>query len=375
MIRTLTIAILLGLLLPALAVSAPIELEAPIRRSVDAADVAKTPAGAVALTINGLSELWNASSVRLSGMPMPDGDEVTLLLTRQANPIEATWFVSHDILGREQRTHLPSASVVLLGGTVEGEPGSAVFLGLAENQAQGWIETSEGLHLISTSPEGGPTLMFRVGADRGGIDLPAPGLTHELGTPTINAQPRDEVANPFVPVTDYDRLLLEMQNPDSPLRELVMGERARRFPDFLDGANRAIYQPDPIVGACCVLPGFCFQLTAEGCADFCESPDDFCDNVVGSDPSVPYSVDNPPQCWLGPGVPCDERWVCFESFEDPADPDHPGTGNWFGACCIEDPLDPGMFDISDREACECAYLGGRFVVVPAICLGEELAAP
>ena len=375
MIRTLTIAILLGLPLPALAVSASIELEAPIRRSVDAGDAAKTPAGAVALTINGLSELWNASSVRLSGMPMPDGDDVTLLLTRQGNPIEATWFVSHDILGREQRTHLPPASVVLLAGTVEGEPGSAVFLGLAENQAQGWIETSEGLHLISTSPEGGPTLMFRVGADRGGIDLPAPGLTHELGTPTINAQPRDEVANPFVPVTDYDRLLLEMQNPDSPLRELVMGDRVRRFPDFLDGANRAILQLDPIVGACCVLPGFCFQLTAEGCADFCESPDDFCDNVVGSDPSVPYSVDNPPQCWLGPGVPCDERWVCFESFEDPADPGHPGTGNWFGACCIEDPLDPGMFDIIDLSACDCAYRGGRFVIEPAVCLGEELATP
>ena len=373
--RTVIIAIFLAVLSPAWALSATVEVEAPIRRSLAAADVAKTPPGAVALTINGLSELWNASSVRLSSMPMPDGDNVTLLLTRQANPVEATWFVTQDSLGREQRSHLPAAPVLLLAGTVEGDPGSAVFLGLAENQAQGWIETSEGLHLISTSPEGGPTLMFRVGADRGGIDLPAPGLTREIGTPTINGQPRDDVTNPFVPVTDYDRLLLEMQNPDSPLRELVMGERVRRFPDFLDGANRAIIQLDPIVGACCVLPGFCFQLTAEGCADFCESPDDFCDNVVGSDPDEPYSVDNPPQCWLGPGVPCDERWVCFESFDDPSDPDHPGNGNWFGACCIEDPLDPGMFDIVDLSACECGYRGGRFVIEPAVCLGDDLAAP
>ena len=373
--RILVFAGLVVVAAPLAAATPSLELRSPLHRSFEAADLAKTPPGAVPLRVGSLPVLWSATSIRLTDMPMPDGSDATLLLERRPNPVEATWLVRTDADGRETRQHVAAAPVMLLAGMVEGQPGSAVFLGLADGQAQGWIETSEGLHLISTPPDGGPTLLFRVGAERGGVDIPGPGMMQrtelfDLAVGASRGGPPE-----FVPVTEYDQMLLEMQNPESPLRSLLLGEGGRRLPEFIDRAIGSAAVGDPVLGACCVMPGFCFQMEAEACADFCDSPDDFCDNIVGSDPAQPYDADNPPQCWLGEGVRCDERWACFESFDDPTDPTHPGNGNWFGACCIEDPSTPGLFDIIDLSACECAFKGGRFVIEPAICLGDELASP
>lgn len=346
-------------------VAAPITLEmaSPLSRSSKAADLDQTPRGAIPLSVGALSSMWNAISVRLNGMPMPDGSEATLVLERRDSPIESTWLIGSDTAGNEIRRHVPAAPVLLLAGTVDGDPGSAVFLGLAEGQAQGWIETEDGLHLITTSPDGGPTLMYRVGADRGGIDVPPPAPIRNLGPPATAGQKAR-----FVPTTDVGRLLMELEDPDSRVRKRFLeAGGADKIPDLL---NLVGADSDLAFGACCIFPGFCMQLPAVDCASFCDDSGDpmfeFCD----------VDIDTPatwPDCWLGPDVRCDEQWVCFDSVENdpgPDDDDYPWLNNWIGACCFPDPDNPGETLFEDRMACECAMLGGRFVAAPSICIGD-----
>ncbi|HCA39615.1 MAG TPA: hypothetical protein DEO92_08055, partial [Phycisphaerales bacterium] len=117
-------------------VGAPITLEmaSPLSRSSKVADLDQTPRGAIPLSVGALSSMWNATSVRLNGMPMPDGSEATLVLERRDSPIESTWLIGSDTAGNEIRRHIPAAPVLLLAGTVDGDPDSAVFLGLADGQ-------------------------------------------------------------------------------------------------------------------------------------------------------------------------------------------------------------------------------------------------
>ncbi|MBT5382346.1 MAG: hypothetical protein HOL13_05850, partial [Phycisphaerae bacterium] len=183
MYRTLALSGLVAVGTPLSAAAITLEMASPLSRSSKVADLENTPIGAIPLRVGGISSMWNAKSVRLTGMPMPNGSDATLILERRDNPIESTWLIGVDAAGQQVRRYVPAASVLLLAGTVDGDPGSAVFLGLAEGQAQGWIETEDGLHLITTSPDGGPTLMYRVGADRGGIDVPPPAPFKNLGPP------------------------------------------------------------------------------------------------------------------------------------------------------------------------------------------------
>ncbi|MCP4838804.1 MAG: hypothetical protein GY894_05505 [Planctomycetes bacterium] len=369
---------------PSIAGPLTVDMVSPITISDSPADIAKTPPRAIPLKVEeiGSSAVWNASNVRISQMPMPDGGEVTLVLRRMQNPIEATWLITTDSFGVEVESPVTAAPVLLLSGSVDGVPDSGVFLGIWQDKVQGWIETDGGLHMIATPPEGGPTIMYRVGAERGGIDVPPPGLFHEVPSQKQLARNPKE----FVPETDYDRFLLMLQDPESPLRELLIGEGARRLPQMLDRSVMAI-EPEFELGACCVMPGFCFQLTADLCADFCQEDDNvgnpnlvYCDRTWDGNAPLQFTTPtNLPPCWLGPGVPCDEQWVCYESITeddfDPPDPGNPAIGNWTGACCVEVPEGSGNYQVEDLVACECALKGGDFIVPPALCIGEELAAP
>lgn len=358
--------------------AAPLTLDiaSPITLSESAADLAKTPPRAIALKVSemGSSAVWNASEIRLSGMPMPDGDDATLVLRRMPSPIEATWLIGTDSAGAETQTPVSAPPVLLLSGSVDGEPDSAVFLGMYGDVLQGWIETDAGLHVISTPPEGGPTLLYRVGAERGGIDVPSPGASQVVPSEPAAAQ---GAATRFSPETDYDRLLSELQDPQSPLRSILSGEGARRLPDMLNRSAIAL-DPEVELGACCVMPGFCFQLPASLCADFCnEVGDTFCQQTWANgtnDVDFSSTPQNLPPCWLGPGVPCNEQWVCFEPDPD-AVPGDESYGNWTGACCVQVPLGSGVYQVQDLPACECALQGGTFLISPAICLGEDLADP
>ncbi len=99
--RILALAGLLAVVSQTATASPTVELESPLRRSFEAADLAKAPPGAIPLQVGGLPSLWNATSVRLTDMPMPDGRAVTLNLTRQESPVEAFWLLSRDALGSE----------------------------------------------------------------------------------------------------------------------------------------------------------------------------------------------------------------------------------------------------------------------------------
>ncbi len=361
--RILALAGLLAVVSQTATASPTVELESPLRRSFEAADLAKAPPGAIPLQVGGLPSLWNATSVRLTDMPMPDGRAVTLNLTRQESPVEAFWLLSRDALGIESREHIPAPPVLLLAGNVDGEPDSGVFLGLTGDRVQGWIETDDGLHLISTPPNGGPTLLFRVGDARGGVDLPGPGPVKDVGTQGAAGQ-----TNPFVPTTDLDRLLVELQDPDSPVRRRFLEHGgASKIPQLLDLVAGDV-DPNYETGACCIGPGFCLQLTASWCGLFCPGASDtFCGNTW-TGPPVDFNTGNLPPCWLGAGVPCGGMWTCYESYDNPSNPNDPANGNWFGPCCVGGVL-------QELAACECAMEGGRFVAPPAICLGEDLASP
>ena len=358
-----------------MSIAAPlsIEMSSPIRRSFDPAHVAASPAQAMAIEIDHseMSLLWNAETIRFEDMPMPSGGSVTLDLTPMDSPIEAFWLLSQDAFGMETREHIPAPAVLLLSGTVDGEPGSAAFLGISGDHVQGWIETPDGLHMISTPPDGGPTLMFRVGDARGGIDIPGPGPIKD-----VSIQRPLATENPFTPVTDLERLLVELQDIDSPVRQRFFARGgAAKIPELLSLVGGEI-DPEDEPGACCIMPGFCLQLTAEWCGSFCESASStFCNNSW-SGPPVDFNPAtlNLPPCWLGAGVPCGGMWTCFESFDDPSDPNNPANGNWIGPCCVVDPS-TGIPTLQEMVACECAMEGGRFVAPPALCLGEDLAAP
>ena len=70
------------------------ESASPLKRSTKAADLAVTPPGGVALELDfgDVSPLWNAKSVRLTQMPMPGGEDVTLDLRAVENPVGAIWY-------------------------------------------------------------------------------------------------------------------------------------------------------------------------------------------------------------------------------------------------------------------------------------------
>lgn len=351
--------------------AAPLTTEAisPLKRSTKAIDIALAPAGAIPIELDfsEVAPLWNAKSVRLTGMPMPDGDDVTLRLRPVENPVNAIWYYTGEDANGPILEHVAAAPVLLLAGSVEDVPGSTVFLGIADGQAQGWIETAEGLHLLATPPDGGGTLFYRVGKDRGGLDVPAPGVSVDLSR-------LEKQANPFVPIGDHATVLRELQTPGSEIRERFLEVSGiRRLPQMLDLLTRDEDDVDPEyqLGACCVMPGMCLLLTAEVCSGFCsDAKDTFCGNTWDG-PPIDFAAGNLPPCWLGPEVGCGGSWTCFET--DPeAEPEDPSFGNWTGACCLS--VD-GIEEVLQLEACVCAQQGGRFVAPPAICIGEDLAAP
>ena len=360
------------------------ESASPLKRSTKAADLAVTPPGGVALELDfgDVSPLWNAKSVRLTQMPMPGGEDVTLDLRAVENPVGAIWYYGAGAAGGPELEHVATPPVLMFAGTVEGVPGSSVFLGMAERQAHGWIETAEGLHLLATPPGGGTTILYRVGKELGGVDVPPPALGVDINrlqgaTRTRGAEAGvGRTANPFIPIGDHATVLRDLQIPGSAIRDRFLEVSGpRRLPQMLELLTRDDDDVDPEyqLGACCVLPGMCLYLTAEVCSGFCSSDTDtFCGNTWNGLP-IDFDTGNLPPCWLGPEVPCGGAWSCFETDPD-ALPGDPSYQNWIGACCLDFDGD-GITEVVQMEACQCGIMGGRFVAPPAQCLGEDLAEP
>ncbi|MDG1839106.1 MAG: hypothetical protein P8I91_09950 [Phycisphaerales bacterium] len=372
-----TVLMALAVVTPTEAATAPTptrEVASPLGLTTNAADYLDAPAKAMVLRLDQsvVDSLWGVESVLMREVVLPTGAPVDLDLVRVNNPIESTWLIAADAFGQAEKVFVPAADVILLSGSVVGQPDRRAFIGLSNGQAQGWIETDDGMHMISTPAGGGPTLMYLVGSKRGGIDIPPPPPA-ESGL--VKATPESGLvakASPvFEPATDADRILVEIADPDSPIHGSMSAETVLRLLDFplRAAGGSAIEIVDLEYGACCLTAGLCVQATINECRFYCDGDDmdGFCGNAYDPDDD---SI--PPPCWLGAGVPCDEQWVCYEAAEQgPDDPDDaPWIGNWTGACCFPDPDNIGQTLFEDKVACECAMLGGSFVAVPAFCLGE-----
>ncbi|MCH2137280.1 MAG: hypothetical protein MK101_12005, partial [Phycisphaerales bacterium] len=228
-------------------------------------------------------------------------------------------------------TTLPSPDVRAFSGTIDGSPDSRAFIGWDGHRLHGWIQSDTGLDVISSTPGDPNTWMHRPAS--GG--KPAP--THRV----------EAASGPADPGNEYARLLDSLSSDELKgrvqLDAQLIGELVQRAAEGDDGLQE--------LGGCCVAPGYCFFISEDLCSNFCENP-----SAVTCDDMGP-SADAP--CWLGPDVGCDTRWACFEENEE---------GGWVGACCYPDPEDPSFTLLEDKPACECALLGGTFLIEPANCL-------
>ena len=313
--------------------------------------------------------LGGLAEVVIDDFRLPDGEQVTLQLTPVALDIGPTFIV--DDSGSKAPRMLSPTAVQAWTGHVLGEPASRVFLGFSGDTAQGWVETSRGLDMLVTDPSDKKISFYRVGAARGGVDVPPPGTaTVNTSAEKISGTPRQPKTDSDVLRDEYLRILRDISDADSPLH-------GRMDPDDIIGLVRLAGAPDIVVevfnlGGCCLAPGFCYYIDETLCGEMCDSSTTTgvkCDNlIVADDPDlIDPNIDAP--CWLGPGVQCNSQWACYESADAPGE-DY--DDNWVGACCYPDPDQVGVQVLGNLQACECAILGGRFLVPPYPCLGSEM---
>jgi len=285
-----------------------------------------------------LSQLQRRVPIQVQAMPLADGVLVDLDLKPVLLNVPTVTMIASDGTRLYQ---LPSPDVRAFSGTVDGEPDSRVFLGWDGGRLHGWVQTHRGLDVIAAEPGRVDSWLYRI--DGSGAAAPV--------RQTVEVQRKQSL-----PVNEYTRILQDLsiaselpdresgQRPDLTSEEwLVLVNRAAGGDDDDD-------EDETVLGACCVAPGFCYLIEEELCATLCSGSSVTCDNL-GPSKKAP--------CWLGEGVGCDSRWACFEENED---------GGWVGACCYPDPEDPEISLLDDKAACECALLGGTFLVEPANCM-------
>jgi hypothetical protein len=296
-----------------------------VQASADGASISATPA---------LLELMRRRApIIVDTMPLPDGTSVSLTLEpiRMRMPRVVRMAPDGTRLGL-----LPSPVVHAFSGTVVGEPDSRAFLGWDGFRLHGWIQTHRGLDVIGAKAGAIESYLYRVGGE---------------GASTAIVHRVDGRRNVPTPANEYERLLQDIAAVNSPLRPQFTSEQFLNLVNRAAGADEDLFEPK---GACCVVPGFCYQLDEAFCATICNDSSVVCDNL-GPSETAP--------CWLGETVGCDSRWACFEENED---------GGWVGACCYPDPDNPQMQLMEDKPSCECALLGGTFMVEPANCLSGVL---
>ena len=97
-----------------------------------------------------LAEMPMGERVRLA-LPVPGGEEL-LDLTRFTNLAPGAAVVHVDEAGREN--HMDHSHVVLLRGTLAGDPDSLVFLGVTPDQVSGFVRSDRGVIVISSGEAG-----------------------------------------------------------------------------------------------------------------------------------------------------------------------------------------------------------------------------
>ncbi|MCH2138070.1 MAG: hypothetical protein MK074_03350 [Phycisphaerales bacterium] len=273
-----------------------------------------------------LATMEKAQPMRLDGFALSDGDQVTLDLEPVAlrAPVVRLVSTSGVSLG-----DLPSPQVYAFSGHVDGEPDSRAFIGFDGERLHGWVQTYRGLDVIAAEAGQATSWLMRQGEHR-------PTTTH-----VVEPLKTDDPANV------YERLLLDLQHPDRPFHPEISGELIMELVNRAAGGDIDYFEPR---GACCIAPGFCYYIDEDLCGQLCNPSSVTCDDMGPS-------MDAP--CWLGEGVGCDTRWACFEENDE---------GGWVGACCYPDPSDPAITVLADKQACECALIGGTFLIEPANCM-------
>ncbi|MCC5824299.1 MAG: M12 family metallo-peptidase [Phycisphaerales bacterium] len=97
-----------------------------------------------------LADMPMGAQVRLA-LPVPGGEEL-LDLTRFTNLAPGAAVIHVDELGHEN--HLDQSGVVLLRGTLANDPDSMVFLGITPHQVSGFVQSDQGVRVISSGEAG-----------------------------------------------------------------------------------------------------------------------------------------------------------------------------------------------------------------------------
>ena len=332
-------------------------------RSLGAGGVAAARAMRVEPTL--IDALDGLTEVLIDDFRLPDGEPVTLHLTPVIMDVGPTWIV--DDSGVTAPRRLPPEPVKAWTGSVLGEPDSRVFLGFAGSTAHGWVETTRGLDMLVTDPSNTQISFYRVGQARGGVEVQPPGTAlKDVSSSARNGSWSPPATEEALIRSELRRLLQDMDG-DGPLSDRMDPETYLNLYRLLDADDDSVNIFAS--GGCCLAPGYCYTLTEALCAELCAgAPDDLgvrCDNLaIALDPSDPSSGTDYAPCWLGAGVPCNAQWVCFEAGTGEYD------GAWVGACCYPDPVNPGVQVLGDLQACECAILGGRFLLPPKPCVSD-----
>ncbi len=148
--------------MPSPLVHAPVQSEPYLTRLAESADFA-----------NMFAQLKNADEVTFDNFPVSMTRVVTLDLKR-FEVLKAGGKIIDGSTGRE----LPRPEVVLLRGTVNGDPSSSVFLSLSRYGHQGWVSIGGEQYILSSGPANGNKVPVIYRA----VDIPESVMTLENPT-------------------------------------------------------------------------------------------------------------------------------------------------------------------------------------------------
>lgn len=309
----------------ALATLAPAQRLGPFNLTAQADGFRITPTDQLLVQMN------SRGPIRLESVQLGDGSAVDLDL--EPVSLRSPRVTLRNTAGRKIAT-LPSPRVSAFSGRIVGEPDSRAFIGWDGHRLHGWIQSQAGLDVIAATPGEDASTLYRVGAAPGAKPPPA----HHVDARDTSAPPLNE----------YGRLLMALSDEALAGKSQLTAEGIAELVERAATREVGVYEE---LGGCCISPGFCFFIDEAMCGQFCDNP------VAVTCDELGPSIDAP--CWLGPDVGCDTRWACYEENDE---------GGWVGACCFPDPDDPSYMLLEDKAACECALLGGTFLIEPANCL-------
>lgn len=104
-----------------------------------------------------LDDLPLGAQVRITGVPLAPFADGRMVAQREATLALERFTVLRPgakvfVEGPEGRTPVDTSSLLLLGGEIEGEPGSVAYVGLSDAGVYGFLHTAEGTYSISTGP-------------------------------------------------------------------------------------------------------------------------------------------------------------------------------------------------------------------------------